>query len=201
MIRILLAEDSTILRDTLVAVLELEDDLTVVSDVSSGAEIAAAAELHQPDIAVLDIDLPGVDGITAASQIVAQVPSCRVLILTALARPGNLRAAVDAGAAGFLAKDTSARDLIAAIRTVASGGRVVDPALALATLETEPSPLTARETDVLRLHAQGIDPRDIASNLFLSYGTVRNYLASATEKLGARNRTHASIIASERGWL
>jgi two-component system response regulator DesR len=201
MIRILIAEDSAILRDTLVAVLDLEDDLTVVADVATGTDIVPTARQHIPDVAVLDIDLPGIDGLTAAGHLSADLPSCRVLILTAHARPANLRAALDAHVAGFLAKDTSARDLIAAIRTVASGGRVVDPDAAIAAIETRPSPLTARETDVLRLHAQGADPRDIANTLFLSYGTVRNYLASATDKLGARNRTDAVIIASQQGWL
>jgi two-component system response regulator DesR len=201
MIRILIAEDSAILRDTLVAVLDLEDDLTVVADIATGTDIVPTARQHIPDVAVLDIDLPGIDGLTAAGHLSADLPSCRVLILTAHARPANLRAALDAHVAGFLAKDTSARDLIAAIRTVASGGRVVDPDAAIAAIETRPSPLTARETDVLRLHAQGADPRDIANTLFLSYGTVRNYLASATDKLGARNRTDAVIIASQQGWL
>jgi two-component system response regulator DesR len=201
MIRILLAEDSAILRDTLVAVLDLEDDLTVVADVGTGTQIMPSARQVRPDVAVLDIDLPGVDGLTAARQLSTELPACRVLILTAHARPANLRAALDAHVAGFLAKDASARELIAAIRTVAGGGRVVDPEAAIAAIETQPSPLTTRETEVLRLHAQGADPRDIADTLFLSYGTVRNYLASATDKLGARNRTDAVLIANQRGWL
>jgi two-component system, NarL family, response regulator DesR len=201
MIRILIAEDSAILRDTLVSVLGLEDDLTVVADVATGTEIVPAARLHAPDVAVLDIDLPGIDGLTAAGHLSAELPACSVLILTAHARPANLRAALNAHVAGFLAKDTSARDLITAIRTIAAGGRVLDPEVAIAAIETQPSPLTARETDVLRLHAQGSDPRDIANTLHLSYGTVRNYLASATDKLGARNRTDAAIIASQQGWL
>ena len=201
MIRVLLAEDSGILRDTLLAVLDLQDDIEVVAAVATGTEIAPAVRTHLPDVAVLDIDLPGLDGISAAAQIARESPQCRVLILTALAQPANLRAALDAGAAGFLAKDTSAGELIAAIRRIAEGGRVVESGLALATLEAPPSPLSERETEVLRLHAAGKDPRDIAAELFLSYGTVRNYLASATDKLGARNRTHAAIIATERGWI
>jgi len=201
MIRVLLAEDSAILRDTLVSVLDLEDDLVVVADVATGDEILPAARLHLPDVAVLDIDLPGVDGLTAAGRLAVELPACGVLILTAYARPSNLRAALDARVSGFLAKDTSARRLIAAIRTVAEGGRVVDPDIAIAAIQARPSPLSARETEVLRLHAQGIDPRDIASTLFLSYGTVRNYLASATDKLGARNRTDAVNIAGRQGWL
>jgi two-component system response regulator DesR len=182
-------------------VLDLEDDLTVVADVATGTDIVPAARLHTPDVAVLDIDLPGIDGLTAAAQLFAELPRCNVLILTAHARPANLRAALDAHVAGFLAKDTSARELVAAIRTVAAGGRVIDPDVAIAAISTRPSPLTPRETEVLRLHAQGADPRDIASTLFLSYGTVRNYLAAATDKLGARNRTDAVIIASQHGWL
>ncbi|MEP6479201.1 MAG: response regulator transcription factor [Rhodoglobus sp.] len=201
MIRVLLAEDSAILRDTLLAVLGLQDDIEMVADVGTGPEIVPAARIHRPDVAVLDIDLPGLDGVSAAAQLAREVPECRVLILTALAQPANLRAALDAGVAGFLAKDTSANELIAAIRKIADGGRVVESGLALAALEAAPSPLTERETEVLRLHSAGMDPRDIAAHLFLSYGTVRNYLAAATDKLGARNRTHAAIIANERGWL
>lgn len=201
MIRVLLAEDSGILRDTLLAVLGLQDDIEVVAAVATGPEIVPAVRVHAPDVAVLDIDLPGLDGVSAAAELSRAGSECRVLILTALAQPGNLRAALDAGVAGFLAKDTSASELIAAIRRIAAGGRVVESGLALATLEATPSPLSERETEVLRLHAAGRDPRDIAAELFLSYGTVRNYLASATDKLGARNRTHAAIIANERGWL
>ncbi|WP_020172965.1 response regulator transcription factor [Gordonia polyisoprenivorans] len=201
MIRVLIAEDSAILRDTLVAVLDLEEDLAVVAAVATGPGIVPAALERSPDVAVLDIDLPGTDGLTAAGRLATALPTCRVLILTAHARPANLRAALDAHVAGFLAKDTSARELIAAIRTIAAGGRVVDPDAAIAAISTRPSPLTARETEVLRLHAKGANPRDIANTLFLSYGTVRNYLASATDKLGARNRTDAAIIAGERGWL
>lgn len=201
MIRVLLAEDSAILRDTLLAVLDLQDDIEMVAAVGTGTEILPAVRALRPDVAVLDIDLPGLDGVTAAAQVARDVPETRVLILTALAQPSNLRAAIDARVAGFLAKDTSADALIAAIRSIAVGGRIVDPGLALAALEAEPSPLSDRETEVLRLHADGMDARDIAAQLFLSYGTVRNYLASATDKLGARNRTHAAIIAGERGWL
>ena len=144
MIRVLLAEDSAILRDTLVSVLDLEDDLVVVADVATGDEILPAARLHLPDVAVLDIDLPGVDGLTAAGRLAVELPACGVLILTAYARPSNLRAALDARVSGFLAKDTSARRLIAAIRTVAEGGRVVDPDIAIAAIQARPSPLSAR---------------------------------------------------------
>jgi two-component system response regulator DesR len=201
MIRILLAEDTAILRDTLAAVLDLQDDMEVAVEVDNGDRIVAAAKRYTPDVALLDIGLPGTDGLTAAAALHDQLPGCRVLILTALAVPANLRTALEAHVAGFLAKDTPASELIHAIRVVAAGGRVIDPTLALATLETRPSPLTEREADVLRLHAEGLDPRDIAAQLYLSYGTVRNYLASATDKLGARNRIHAIKLATENHWL
>jgi len=201
MIRVLIAEDSTILRDTLVAVLSLEDDIQVVTAVGAGDLILPAALEDRPDVAVLDLDLPGIDGIRAAALLAEQLPDCRVLILTAHTQPANLRAALSAHVAGFLAKDVTAHELTAAIRSLAAGGRAVDPELALTALEAAPNPLTEREVEVLRLHARGLDPRDIAAQLFLSYGTVRNYLAAATEKLGARNRTHAAIIAEEHGWL
>jgi two-component system response regulator DesR len=201
MISILLAEDTAILRDTLVAVLDLEDDMTVVAQVSHGDQILPAARRWQPDVAILDIDLPGQDGLTAARLLASELPDCRVLILTALAQPANLRTALAANVAGFLAKDTPALDLIRSIREIDRGGRVIDPAVALAALDARPSPLTPREADVLRLHAEGLDAREIAERLYLSHGTVRNYLASATDKLGARNRIHAIRIASENDWL
>ena len=201
MIRVLLAEDTAILRDTLVAVLDLQEDLEVVAQVADGDQILPAARESRPDVAVLDIDLPGMDGLTAAAALRTEAPECRVLILTALAQPRNLRTALAAEVAGFLPKDTPAVELIRAIREIAGGGRVVDTSTALAALESRPSPLTERETDVLRLHSEGMDPREIAANLFLSYGTVRNYLTSATDKLGAKNRIHAIKIATDSGWL
>ena len=201
MIRILLAEDTAILRDTLVAVLDLQDDFEVVAEVAAGDLILPSARATRPDVAVLDIDLPGMDGLTAAAALRTEVPDCRVLILTALAQPKNLRTALAAEVAGFLPKDTPAVELIRAIREIAAGGRVVDTPTALAALESRPSPLTERETDVLRLHSEGMDPREIAARLFLSYGTVRNYLTSATDKLGAKNRIHAIKIATDSGWL
>lgn len=201
MISILLAEDTAILRDTLVAVLDLEADMKVVAQVAHGDQILPAARRWQPDVAILDIDLPGQDGLTAAGQLAVDLPQCRVLMLTALAQPANLRTALAANVAGFLAKDTPATDLIRAIRDIAGGARVIDPAVALAALDARPTPLTPRETDVLRLQAEGLDPREIAARLFLSHGTVRNYLASATDKLGARNRIHAIRIATENEWL
>ncbi|GAA3040144.1 response regulator transcription factor [Microbacterium dextranolyticum] len=201
MIRVLLAEDSTILRDTLVAVLDLQDDIDVAAAVATGGQILPAARDTHPDVAVLDLDLPEITGIQAAAVLATDVPDCRVLILTAHAQPANLRAALDAHVAGFLPKDASASELIDAIRAIADGRRVVDPSVALAAIEARPNPLTDREIDVLRLHARGLDPRETAAELFLSYGTVRNYLAAATDKLGARNRTHAALIARENGWL
>jgi two-component system response regulator DesR len=200
-ISILLAEDTAILRDTLVAVLDLEADMTVVAQVSHGDLILPAARRWQPAVAIVDIDLPGQDGLTAARQLRTDLPQCRVLMLTAYANPANLRTALDNGVAGFLAKDTPAVDLIRAVREIHRGARVIDPAVAVAALNARPSPLTPRETDVLRLHSEGFDPREIAERLFLSQGTVRNYLAAATDKLGARNRIHAIRIATENGWL
>jgi two-component system response regulator DesR len=201
MISILLAEDTAILRDTLVAVLDLQEDMQVVAQISHGDQILPAARRWQPDVAILDIDLPGQDGLSAAKQLSSDLPQCRVLILTALAQPANLKTALAAHVAGFLAKDTPALALIRAIRDIDGGARVIDPTVALATLDARPSPLTPRETDVLRLQAEGLDPREIAARLFLSHGTVRNYLASATDKLGARNRIHAIRIATENDWL
>ena len=201
MITILLAEDTAILRDTLVAVLDLEEDMQVVAQVSHGDQILPAARRWQPRVAIVDIDLPGQDGLTAARQLSTDLPTCRVLILTALAQPANLRTALEVGVAGFLAKDTPAVDLIRAVREIDRGGRVIDPAVAVAALDARPSPLTPRETDVLRLHSEGLDPREISERLFLSHGTVRNYLASATDKLGARNRIHAIRVATENDWL
>jgi two-component system response regulator DesR len=200
-IRVLVAEDTAILRDTLVAVIDLQPDLEVVAQLPSGGAIVRTAAETTADVALLDIDLPEMDGLSAAAELRREVPGCRVLILTAHAQPRNLRAALAAEVAGFLPKDTPASELIDAIREVAAGRRVVDASTALAALESRPSPLTERETDVLRLHADGMDPREIAAELFLSYGTVRNYLAAVTEKLGAKNRIHAIRIATDEGWL
>jgi two-component system response regulator DesR len=200
-VRILLAEDMHILREALVELLSLEDDLTVVAGVASGPEIVPAALEHRPDVAVIDIDLPGLDGIAAAAELRDLLPECRVLILTALAKPGTLRRALGVQVAGFVPKDIRPVELAAAIRTVAAGGRVVDPALALVALEAPESPLSQRETEVLRMSASGAQPAEIAERLFLTYGTIRNYLASAVTKLGARNRVDAIRIATESGWI
>jgi two-component system response regulator DesR len=201
MIRLLIAEDMQILRDTLVALLELEDDLEVVSQLDSGDKIVPAALHHQPDVAVLDIDLPGTDGLTAAAELHRQLPQCRTLILTALGRAGTLRQALAAHVAGFMVKDTPAQELVNAVRRVAAGERVIDPKLALATLEAADNPLSPREAEVLTRFAAGASAPEIAAEMYLSYGTVRNYLASAVTKLGARNRVDAIRIAEEAGWL
>jgi two-component system response regulator DesR len=201
MIRVLVAEDMRILRDTLVSVLNLEDDIKVVAQVAAGTGIVAAALAERPDLAVLDIDLPGLDGITAAAQLHERMPTCRVVILTVLGRPGQLLAALDAHVAGFMVKDTPSDHLIDVLRKVAAGERIIDPELALAALEMRESPLSERETDVLRRFAAGAGLLTIAAELFLSYGTVRNYMASAVTKLGGRNRVDAVRIAQDADWL
>jgi two-component system, NarL family, response regulator DesR len=201
MIRVLVAEDTQILRDTLAAVLGLEEDIDVIAQVSDGDAIVPMVRAHQPDVAVVDIDLPGTDGLAAAAQLREQYPGCRVLILTVLAQPGNLRRALAAQVAGFLPKDTPSSELVDAVRRVAAGERVVDQKLALAALEVPDNPLSPREVEVLRRFAAGAGPAEIAAELYLSYGTVRNYLASAVTKLGARNRVDAVRIAAEVGWL
>jgi len=200
-IRVLLAEDMPILRDTLVALLDLQAGIEVVAEVTRGDAIVPGVLDQRPDVAVLDIDLPGMDGLTAAGRLREQCPECKVLILTVLGKPGNLRRALAAHVAGFLSKDALAAELVAAVRKVAAGERVIDPQLALEALEVADSPLSPREADVLRHYAAGAGPAEIAASLFLSYGTVRNYLASAVTKLGARNRVDAVRIATEAGWL
>jgi two-component system, NarL family, response regulator DesR len=200
-VRVLVAEDMRILRDTMVAVLNLEDGIEVVAQVTDGDGIVPEAIATRPDVAVVDIALPGTDGLTAAAQLHQQYPDCKVLILTVLGNPGNLRRALAAHVAGFLVKDTPAADLAAAVRTVAAGGRVIDPQLALSALEVPDNPLSPREAEVLRRFAAGAGPAEIAAAVHLSYGTVRNYLASAVTKLGARNRVDAVRIAAEAGWL
>jgi two-component system, NarL family, response regulator DesR len=200
-IRILVAEDMRILADTLTAVLNLEEDLEVVAEVADGDAIVPVALDKRPDVAIVDIDLPGADGLTAAAALHELCPDCKVLILTVLGKPGNLRRALAAHVAGFLIKDTPAAELTDAIRKVAAGHRVIDPQLALAALEIPGNPLSPREAEVLRYFAAGTGSAEIAAAVHLSYGTVRNYLASAVIKLGARNRVDAVRIAAEAGWL
>jgi two-component system, NarL family, response regulator DesR len=201
MIRILVAEDMRILRDMLVATLNLEEDFKVVAEVADGTGVVPAALAERPDLAVLDIDMPGLDGLAAAAELHERLPECRAVILTVLGHPGQLRQALAAHVSGFLVKDVPSDQLIGVLRRVAAGERVVDPKLALATLEMAESPLSAREAEVLRRFAAGAEPAEIAAELFLSYGTVRNYLASAVTKLGGRNRMDAVRIATEAGWL
>ncbi len=201
MIRLLLADDQALIRSALIALLELEEDFSVVAEVGRGDEVVAAAREHRPDVALLDIEMPGIDGLAAASALAHEVPDCAVIMLTTFGRAGYLRRAMEAGARGFIVKDAPAEQLADAVRRVAAGERVVDPALAAATLAGGPSPLTSRERDVLAAARGGATVADIASTLYLSEGTVRNYLSAAIAKTGTRNRTEAIRIADERGWL
>lgn len=200
-IRILLAEDMNMVRGALVALLNLEDDLEVVCEVERGDEILGAATRHTPDVAILDIDLPGIDGLTAAERLHKQLPGCRTLILTSLGRPGALRRALAAQVSGFLLKDAPPQELASAVRSVAAGNRVIDSQLALSAWNSTESPLTARESEVLRLAADGLEPVEIARHLQLSLGTVRNYLTTVVTKLNARNRVDAIKIARDSEWL
>jgi two-component system, NarL family, response regulator DesR len=201
MIRLLLADDQTLIRTALATLLELEDDFEVVAQVGRGDEVVAAALASRPDVALLDIEMPGVDGLAAAAALSHELPSCRVLMLTAFARTGYLRRAMESGALGFVVKDAPAEQLADAVRRVARGERVVDPALAAATLAGGASPLTGRERDVLVAARDGATVADVAAKLFLSEGTVRNYLSAAIAKTGVRNRVEAIRVADERGWL
>lgn len=201
MIRLLVADDQELIRTALVALLQLQPDFEVVAAVGRGDEVVAAAQAHHPDIALLDIEMPGLDGLAAAAVLSQEVPDCRALILTTFGRPGYLRRAMESGARGFVVKDAPPEQLAGAIRRVAAGERVVDPALAADTLATAVSPLTHRERDVLVAARPGVTVADIAKTLFLSEGTVRNYLSAAIAKTGTRNRTEAVRIADERGWL
>jgi two-component system, NarL family, response regulator DesR len=188
-------------RQALVALLELEPDINVVGQAADGAEALAVCTKYQPDVAVLDIEMPGPNGIEVASQLRAAGLKLKVVIVTTFDRPGYLRAAMSAGASGFLLKDAPAADLAAAIRRVAGGERVVDPALAAAALAQGDSPLTEREAEVLAAAAGHDMISDIAGRLHLSAGTVRNHLSAAIQKLGARNRAEAVQIAQQKGWL
>jgi two-component system response regulator DesR len=201
MIRVLLAEDQAMVRGALAALLAMEDDIEIVADVARGDEVVPAALAARPDVALLDIEMPGRDGITAAADLHKQVPSCRVLILTTFGRPGYLRRAMESGVVGFLLKDAPATQLAAAIRRAMAGERIVDPALATAALSEGNNPLTERERDVLAASSGGASIADIANSLSLSEGTVRNYLSVAMQKLGARNRIEAARIAEQKGWL
>ncbi|MFF3482283.1 response regulator [Streptomyces sp. NPDC002701] len=200
-IRVLLAEDQGMMRGALALLLGLEADIEVVAQVGTGDAIVGAALESRPDVALLDIELPGISGLDAAALLREETPDCRVLILTTFGRPGYLRRAMEAGAAGFLVKDGPVEELAQAIRRVLTGETVIDPALAAAALGAGPNPLTARECDVLKASADGATVADIASKLHLSESTVRNYLSSAIGKTSTRNRTEAMREARHQGWL
>ncbi|WP_125609815.1 response regulator [Specibacter cremeus] len=201
MIRLVIADDQALVRGALAALLGLENDIEVVAEVGRGDEVSDAVVHYGADVALLDVEMPGLDGIAAAAAVRAAAPDCRVLMVTTFGRPGYLRRAMQAGASGFVVKDTPARQLADAVRKVAAGLRVVDPTLAAETLTNGESPLTERETDVLRAASQGGTVAGIATATFLSEGTVRNYLSSAMGKTGARTRAEAVHIAEENGWL
>jgi two-component system response regulator DesR len=201
MIRLLLADDQALVRAALAALLSLEEDFEVVAEVGRGDEVVDAAREHQPDVALLDVDMPGLDGLAAAAILTTEVPSCRVMIVTTFGRPGFLRRAMEAGVSGFVVKDAPAEMLADAVRRVWAGERVVDPALAAATLAGGTSPLTGRERDVLVAARDGASVAVIANRVFLSEGTVRNHLSSAISKTGVSNRMEAVLVAEDRGWL
>ena len=201
MIRILIAEDQALVRGAIVALLGLEPDLEVVADVARGDEIVPRALEVRPDVALLDIEMPGLDGLSAAAQVRTALPSCRTIVVTTFGRPGYLRRAMEAGASGFLLKDAPAAQLAEAIRRVAAGGRVVDPALALDALAEGTNPLSPREREVLAASTETATIAGLAQRLSLSEGTVRNHLSAAIQKVGARNRAEAARIAEEKGWL
>jgi two-component system, NarL family, response regulator DesR len=200
-LKILLAEDVAMVRGALVALIELEPDMKVVSAIERGDEIVPQALAHVPDVAIIDIDLPGLDGLTAAGQLREQLPSCQTLILTNLDQRGNLRRALAARVSGYLLKDAPPEELAKAIRNVVAGRRVIDPQLAVSAWESGEDPLSAREREVLRMTAAGAQPTEIAAFLHLSVGTVRNYLTAIVTKLNARNRVDAVRTAHEAGWL
>lgn len=201
MIRILLAEDQAMVRGALAALLTLEGDMEIVAEVGRGDEVVTAALVSQPEVALLDIEMPGCDGISAAAALHAQLPACRILILTTFGRPGYLRQAMESGVVGFLLKDAPSTQLATAIRRAMAGERIVDPKLAMAALSAGHNPLTERERGVLSAAAHGASIAEIAGALFLSEGTVRNYLSVAIQKLGVHNRVEAAHLAEQKGWL
>ncbi|GHG16017.1 DNA-binding response regulator [Streptomyces filamentosus] len=200
-VRVLLAEDQGMMRGALALLLGLEPDIEVVAQVGRGDEIVERALVARPDVALLDIELPGRSGLDAAAELRDEVPDCRVLILTTFGRPGYLRRAMEAGAAGFLVKDGPVEELAEAVRKVLRGETVIDPALAAAALGAGPNPLTAREREALSAAVDGATIADIAGRLRLSESTVRNYLSSAIGKTGTRNRMEAARAARQQGWL
>ncbi|MFF2053618.1 response regulator [Leifsonia sp. NPDC058194] len=200
-VRLLLADDQALVRGALAALLDLEPDLEVVAQVGRGDQVVEAARASAADVALLDVEMPGLDGIQAASALRDSLPACRSLIVTTFGRPGYLRRAMEAGASGFIVKDTPSGQLADAVRRVAAGLRVVDPTLAAESLASGVSPLTSREAEVLALAGDGGTIADIARRLHLSEGTVRNHLSSAIGKTAARNRSDAVLIATRQGWL
>ena len=200
-VRVLLAEDQAMVRGALSALLTLEKDVEIVAEASRGDEVIPAALEVLPDVALLDIEMPGDDGLTAAGELRERLPSCRVIILTTFRRAGYLRRAMESGAVGFLLKDAPASELATAIRRAMNGERVVDPGLAAAALSEGESPLTEREREVLAASTSGATIGDLARELYLSEGTVRNYLSTAIKKLGTRNRAEAAHLAERKGWL
>ncbi len=201
MIRVLLADDQALVRGALASLLALESDIEVVAEVGTGDEVLGVARRTTPDVALLDVQMPGPDGLTVAAELRTALPNCRVVICTAFGRPGYLARAMAAGAAGFVVKDSPPEQLTDAIRRVHTGLRVVDPALAAESLSSGASPLTERERDVLRAAATGGTVADIATALYLSEGTVRNHLSAAIGKTSARTRAEAARLAEANGWL
>jgi two-component system response regulator DesR len=201
MISVLIAEDQSMVRGALAALLALEGDITVVAEVGRGDDVVPRALEARPDVALLDIEMPGLDGISAAAQLRQALPGCSVLILTTFGRPGYLRRAMDAGASGFLLKDAPASELASAIRRAAAGARVVNPDLAIAALSEGTNPLSEREREVLDACLEAATIADIAALLSLSEGTVRNHLSAAIQKMGARNRAEAARLALDKGWI
>ncbi|WP_190023221.1 response regulator transcription factor [Streptomyces hiroshimensis] len=201
MIRVLLAEDQSMVREALAALLGLEDDIEVVAQVSRGDEVLGAARAHDLDVVLLDIEMPGMTGLDAAALVRRELPALKVVILTTFGRPGYMRRAMESGAEAFLVKDAPAAQLADALRRVLRGERVIDPGLAAAALAEGANPLTDRERSVLRASADGSTNAELARALHLSNGTVRNYLSTAIQKTGARNRAEAVRIARDKGWL
>lgn len=201
MIRVLIAEDQGLVRGALKALLAMEGDIEIVAETDRADRVVALAVESRPDVALLDIEMPGGDGITAAGQLRKELPACKTLILTTFGRPGFLRRAMESGAVGFMLKDAPAHELALAIRRTMAGERVVDPGLAAAALSAGASPLSDREREVLVAGRGGASIAEIARTLFLSEGTVRNYLSSAIQKLEVSNRMEAARVAEEQGWL
>lgn len=201
MIRLLLADDQALIRGALASLLELESDLAVVAQVGRGDEVVRAAVESDAEVALIDIEMPGMDGLEATRALRMALPSCRVLIVTTFGRPGYMRRAVEAGASGFVVKDTPSEALAEAVRRVHAGLRSFDPGLTEESLMAGPNPLTEREREVLRAAQGGAPVRQIATQLFLSPGTVRNHLSAAIGKTHTTTRTEAAHAARDAGWL